>query len=131
MRPLWKGFITFGLVSVPVKLYIATQSKSISFTLNHRGCGHPVQYRKFCEVCEKEITQDDISYYRIDEIYLCEGRAITVKPSKGQGIINTERLAKPVTVAGFNNFSARRWACACPYRKPWKLFSSLAQPASA
>ncbi len=44
MRPLWKGFITFGLVSVPVKLYTATQSKSISFTLTHRGCGHPVQY---------------------------------------------------------------------------------------
>jgi len=60
MRPLWKGFITFGLVSVPIKLYTAAQSKSISFTLTHRGCGHPVQYRKFCEVCEKEITQDDI-----------------------------------------------------------------------
>lgn len=60
MRPLWKGLISFGLVSIPVKLYLATKSKSISFTLLHKDCSSPIHYRKYCNYCKREIPQEEV-----------------------------------------------------------------------
>ena len=34
---MWKGAIQFGLVTIPVKLYLATESKGISFNMLHKG----------------------------------------------------------------------------------------------
>ncbi|HHY44182.1 MAG TPA: Ku protein [Firmicutes bacterium] len=60
MRPLWNGTLTFGLVVIPVRLYAATERKSVSFRLLHKECGVPVKYMKWCPNCEKELAQDDI-----------------------------------------------------------------------
>jgi DNA end-binding protein Ku len=38
-RAIWSGSISFGMVSIPVKLYGATESKDISFHLLHSTCG--------------------------------------------------------------------------------------------
>ena len=38
-RPLWKGAISFGMVSIPVKLYTATEEKDVRFNMLHRE-GH-------------------------------------------------------------------------------------------
>jgi DNA end-binding protein Ku len=37
-RAFWKGVISFGLVAIPVKMYVATESKSLSFHLLHKKC---------------------------------------------------------------------------------------------
>lgn len=55
MRPLWNGTLTFGLVAIPVRLYAATERKSVSFHLIHEECGTPVKYMKWCPHCEKEV----------------------------------------------------------------------------
>lgn len=55
MRPLWNGTLTFGLVVIPVRLYAATERKSVSFHLIHEVCGTPVRYMKWCPNCEKEV----------------------------------------------------------------------------
>ena len=60
MRPFWKGFISFGLVSIPVKLFPATETKSIGFSLLHKEDGAPIKYKKFCEHCNEEIGQSEI-----------------------------------------------------------------------
>lgn len=60
MRPFWKGFIAFGLVSIPIKLFPSTESKNISFSLLHKDDGSPIRYRKYCDHCEKEIAQEQI-----------------------------------------------------------------------
>ncbi|MGI6663520.1 MAG: Ku protein [Bacillota bacterium] len=60
MRPLWNGTLAFGLVVIPVRLYAATERKSVSFRLLHRECGVPVKYMKWCPNCEKELAQDEI-----------------------------------------------------------------------
>lgn len=60
MRPIWKGFIAFGLVSIPVKLYPATESKSISFSLIHKNCGGTIHYKKFCALCEQEVPPEEM-----------------------------------------------------------------------
>ncbi len=60
MRPLWNGTLTFGLVVIPVRLYAATERKSVSFHLIHDACHTPIKYMKWCPHCEKEVPPDEI-----------------------------------------------------------------------
>ena len=48
MRPLWKGAITFGLISIPVRLYSAVESKSLKFHLLHGEDGGRIRYKREC-----------------------------------------------------------------------------------
>lgn len=60
MRSLWKGAISFGLVTIPVKLYAATESKEIKFNYLHKECKTPINYQRFCSACNKQVTTGDI-----------------------------------------------------------------------
>jgi DNA end-binding protein Ku len=60
LRTLWKGAVSFGLVNIPVSMYVATERKDIRFHFLHRECMTPIEYRKYCPRCQKEITGDDI-----------------------------------------------------------------------
>jgi DNA end-binding protein Ku len=60
-RPMWKGAVTFGLVSVPVNLYPATRRQAeLSFRLLHEKDKAPIQYKKFCSEEEKEVPWNEI-----------------------------------------------------------------------
>jgi DNA end-binding protein Ku len=58
-RSIWKGVVSFGMVSIPVKLFSATESKDISFHLLHRACGSRIRQQRWCPVCESEIDWGD------------------------------------------------------------------------
>lgn len=60
MRPLWKGSINFGLVNIPVRLFAATEQKSVKFRYLHEPCRIPVEYRKVCPNCKKEVPMEEI-----------------------------------------------------------------------
>lgn len=60
MRSIWNGTISFGLVSIPVKLFNATESHSVSFRQIHTEDGGRIRYRKVCELEEREVAQDEI-----------------------------------------------------------------------
>ncbi|WP_433572404.1 Ku protein [Streptomyces sp. CA-251247] len=60
MRSIWNGAISFGLVSIPVKLMNATENHSISFRQIHAADGGRIRYRKVCELEEKEVPNDEI-----------------------------------------------------------------------
>jgi DNA end-binding protein Ku len=60
MRPLWKGAITFGLISIPVRLYSAVESKSLKFHLLHAEDQGRVRYKRVCTKCGKEVSWDDL-----------------------------------------------------------------------
>ncbi|MFF9278662.1 non-homologous end joining protein Ku [Streptomyces griseosporeus] len=60
MRSIWNGAISFGLVSIPIKLVNATESHSISFRQIHTEDGGRIRYRKFCELEDREVTQAEI-----------------------------------------------------------------------
>ncbi|MET9116623.1 Ku protein [Streptomyces longwoodensis] len=60
MRSIWNGAISFGLVSIPIKLVNATESHSISFRQIHTEDGGRIRYRKFCEVEDREVTSSEI-----------------------------------------------------------------------
>ncbi|MGW2045597.1 non-homologous end joining protein Ku [Streptomyces sp. NPDC001858] len=61
MRSIWNGAISFGLVSIPIKLVNATESHSISFRQIHTEDGGRIRYRKVCELEEREVSSAEIS----------------------------------------------------------------------
>ncbi|MFF3647420.1 Ku protein [Streptomyces sp. NPDC002181] len=60
MRSIWNGAISFGLVSIPIKLVNATESHSISFRQIHLGDGGRIRYRKVCELDGEEVATAEI-----------------------------------------------------------------------
>ncbi|MFD3330688.1 Ku protein [Streptomyces sp. NPDC058701] len=60
MRPTWSGAISFGLVTIPIKVYPATESHAVSFRQIHLADGGRVRTRKVCEVDGQELRQDEI-----------------------------------------------------------------------
>ena len=59
-RSIWNGTIAFGLVNVPVKVYSATESKSIHFHHVHLSDGARIEHRKVCPKHDKEVDKDEI-----------------------------------------------------------------------
>ncbi|WP_320773590.1 Ku protein [Streptomyces sp. CRN 30] len=60
MRSIWNGAISFGLVSIPIKLMNATENHSISFRQIHTEDGGRIRYRKVCELEDREVTSAEI-----------------------------------------------------------------------
>ena len=57
-RAMWKGAIQFGLVTIPVKLYLATESKyGVSFNMLHETDGSRIQMKVWCPVDEQVISR--------------------------------------------------------------------------
>jgi DNA end-binding protein Ku len=54
-RAIWSGSISFGMVSIPVKLFGATESKDISFNLLHATCGTRLKQLRWCPTDEVEV----------------------------------------------------------------------------
>ena len=61
MRSIWKGAISFGLVTIPVKLYSATEEKDVSFHQVHREDGGRIRYKRVCQIDGEEVPYSDIA----------------------------------------------------------------------
>lgn len=65
---VWKGSISFGLVSVPIKLFAAARYSHISFHEVHRECGHRVKQQLYCPYDKRLVSRDEIVMgYEVDE----------------------------------------------------------------
>ena len=58
-RAMWKGAIQFGLVTIPVKLYLATESKGISFNMLHKKDLSRIQMKVWCPVEDEPISRSE------------------------------------------------------------------------
>src|SRR3954464_7968437 len=58
-RAMWKGAIQFGLVTIPIKLYLATESKGISFNMLHREDLSRIQMKVWCPVEDEVISRGE------------------------------------------------------------------------
>jgi DNA end-binding protein Ku len=61
MRAIWRGTISFGLVSIPVKLYTATEAHDVSFRQVHAEDGGRIRYKRVCELDGEEVPYSDIA----------------------------------------------------------------------
>ncbi len=60
MRSIWKGVISFGLVTIPVRLFAATESRGVSFNQLHEPCNARIRYIKRCSHCDQEVDSGEI-----------------------------------------------------------------------
>ncbi|MBO2455124.1 Ku protein [Actinomadura barringtoniae] len=61
MRSIWKGAISFGLVTIPVKVYSATEQRDVSFHQVHRKDAGRIKYKRVCTVDGEEVPYSDIA----------------------------------------------------------------------
>jgi DNA end-binding protein Ku len=59
-RTMWKGAISFGLVSIPIRLYPATEEKTLRFNQLHDEDGGRVKYKRVCAIDGEEIPFEHI-----------------------------------------------------------------------
>jgi DNA end-binding protein Ku len=61
MRAIWKGAVSFGLVSISIKLYSATEEKTIRFHQVHAADGGRIKYQRICSKCGNQVGYDEIA----------------------------------------------------------------------
>jgi DNA end-binding protein Ku len=74
----WKGFITFGLISVPIRLFSAARYSHIRFHEVHRKCGNRVHQQLYCPYDEEVVPRDEIVMgYETDD-----GKMVIIDPQE-------------------------------------------------
>jgi DNA end-binding protein Ku len=95
MRAIWKGAVSFGLVSVPVKLYSATESHDISFRQVHAKDGGRIKYQRVCSVDGEEVAYADIAKgYETDdgEMVILDDEDLAQLPANSSREISVEKF---------------------------------------
>ena len=60
-RPTWKGFLKISLVSIPIKVFPATESRgALSFNQLHAECRTRIQQKRWCPQCNREVPNSEI-----------------------------------------------------------------------
>ena len=59
-RSIWKGNITFGMVSIPVRLFSAIQGRDVSFHLLHTPDHARIKFKRWCPVDDRQVEQDEL-----------------------------------------------------------------------
>lgn len=65
---IWKGHLTFGLISIPVKLCAAARTESVSFHQIHQACGSRIKQQTFCPACNRTVERKELlKGYEVDK----------------------------------------------------------------
>ncbi|HEY7086749.1 MAG TPA: Ku protein [Tepidisphaeraceae bacterium] len=93
-RSVWKGYIRFSLVSVPVKAYTANESGGGKITLNqlHKECGSRIKYQKVCPTHGEVAQADIVSGYEVsdDQYVMIDPEEVAKLRSKSDKTIGIE-----------------------------------------
>jgi DNA end-binding protein Ku len=95
MRAIWKGAVSFGLVSVPVKLYAATESHDVSFRQVHAKDGGRIKYQRVCSIDGEEVPYADIAKgYETDDgqMVILDDDDLAELPSSSSREISVEKF---------------------------------------
>ena len=58
---VWKGYFSFGLISVPIRLYAAARESHVSFHQIHAVCGTRIKQQLYCPHCERVVDRDELA----------------------------------------------------------------------
>lgn len=58
---VWKGYISFGLISVPIRLYVAAREHHVSFNQIHAVCGTRIRQQLYCPHCERVVERSELA----------------------------------------------------------------------
>ena len=96
----WKGYISFGLVSVPVKLYPAARPRHVAFHEIHRKCGTRIHHQLYCPYDKEVVSRDEVAMgYEVekDKYVLVEPeelKKLQPKSSTAMEIVQFVKLAE-------------------------------------
>lgn len=99
-RTVWKGYITFGLISIPIRLYSAARETHIRFHEIHRECGTRIHQQLYCPYDERVVSRNEIAlgYETGKDKYVLvepsELKKIQPKSSRAMEIIQFVKLAE-------------------------------------
>src|SRR5918912_32389 len=94
-RSIWNGTIAFGLMTVPVKLHTATESKTVRFNEVHLDDGARIEHRRFCSKEDKEVPYEQVvkGYeVREDEYVVLDKDEISAAAGDGAHRIDVEHF---------------------------------------
>jgi DNA end-binding protein Ku len=57
---IWKGYVTFGLLSIPIRLHAAARSERVSFNQIHQECGGRIKQQIFCPQCNRTVERSEL-----------------------------------------------------------------------
>jgi DNA end-binding protein Ku len=95
VRAIWKGAVSFGLVSVPVKLYAATESHDVQFRQVHAKDGGRIKYQRVCSIDGEEVAYADIAKgYETDDgqMVILDDDDLAELPSSSSREISVEKF---------------------------------------
>ncbi|MGC4944047.1 Ku protein [Kribbella sp. DT2] len=75
-QAIWKGAISFGMVTIPIKVYSATEEKDISFRQVHVADGGRIRYKRICSIDGEEVPYSDIG----KGYEMADGRMVVLEP---------------------------------------------------
>jgi len=57
---IWKGYISFGLITIPIRLYAAARGERVSFNQIHGVCGSRIKQQTVCPVCDRVVERSEL-----------------------------------------------------------------------
>ena len=57
---VWKGYISFGLITIPVRLFAAARTERVSFNQIHQPCGGRIKQQTFCPQCDRLVERSEL-----------------------------------------------------------------------
>ena len=97
---VWKGYITFGLISIPIRLYAAARDSHIRFHEIHRECGTRIHQQLYCPYDERVVSRNEIALgYETDKdkyvlVEPAELKKIQPKSSRAMEIMQFVKLTE-------------------------------------
>ena len=91
---VWTGTVTFGLVSIPVKLYTATSSHNISFNLLHNECKGRINLQNYCPQHERVVERSELvkgyQYEKDQYVVISDEDLESIKPASSSAMEITQ-----------------------------------------
>src|ERR1700722_17343620 len=85
---VWKGHLTFGLVSIPIRLFSAARSERISLNQLHKVCHSRIRQPQFCPTCNRMVERSEIEkgyeYERDQYVLFDEADLDKIEPNSAQ-----------------------------------------------
>src|ERR1700730_10219101 len=85
---LWKGYLTFGLVSIPIRLFSAARSERISLNQLHKVCNSRIKMPLFCPTCDRKVESSEIvkgyEYEKDQYVLFTDEELDKIEPDSGR-----------------------------------------------
>lgn len=122
MKTIWKGSISFGLVNIPIELYSAVESHSIAFKILHEVCNTPVENKRWCPTCQKEVVwSETVKGYKLpngEHFIISQEELNKLKPQK----TDTINIVEFVDRKSIDSIYLNKHYYALPNKKTDKAF---------